>query len=139
MIRYESDTSAISPDDLQGFFVGWPNPPSAETHLGILKGSDHVVLAREDSKGRVVGFVTAITDGVLAAYLPLLEVLPEYQGRGIGGELVRRMLAQLDGLYMIDAVCDDDVVPFYQEFGMVKATAVARRDYDAQNGRKRTG
>lgn len=139
MIRYESEASAISPDDLRGFFVGWPNPPSAETHLGILKGSDHVVLAREDSNGRVIGFITAITDGVLAVYLPLLEVLPEYQGQGIGGELVRRMLAQLEGFYMIDAVCDDDVVPFYQKLGMVKATAVARRDYDAQSGRKRTG
>ena len=39
------------------------------------------MLARDDA-GRVVGFVTAISDGVLSAYIPLLEVLPEYQGAG---------------------------------------------------------
>jgi len=48
---------------------------------------------RDTENGRVVGFVTAVSDGVVSAFLPLLEVLPEYQGRGIGSELVRRMLS----------------------------------------------
>ena len=54
----------------------------------------------------VVGFVTAVSDGVLSAYIPLLEVLPEYQDRGIGSELMRRILEQLDDLYMVDVLCD---------------------------------
>lgn len=37
---------------------------------------------------------------------------------GIGSELVRRMLTQLDQFYMVDVVCDPDVVPFYERFGM---------------------
>ena len=61
----------------------------------------------------VVGFVTAISDGVMSAFIPLLEVMPEYQHRGIGTKLVRRLLGQLDDLYMIDLCCDADLEPFY--------------------------
>jgi ribosomal protein S18 acetylase RimI-like enzyme len=117
MIVYEEDASAVAPEQLEGFFVGWPSPPSPERHLELLRGSAHVVLAR-DEDGRVVGFVTAISDGVLSAYIPLLEVLPEYQGRGIGTELMRRMLAKLRGLYMVDLSCDAALEPFYRRLGL---------------------
>jgi ribosomal protein S18 acetylase RimI-like enzyme len=75
---------------LQGFFVGWPSPPSPERHLELLRASTHVVFAVEGE--RVVGFVTAISDGTLSAYIPLLEVLPEYQRCGVGSELGMRAL-----------------------------------------------
>ena len=116
MIEYVTDEGGVEPEHLGGFFVGWPTPPSPQRHLEILRGSSHVVLARDGE--RVVGFVTAISDGVISAYIPLLEVLPEYQGRGIGAELVRRLLAELDGLYMVDLCCDEDVVGFYERLGL---------------------
>jgi ribosomal protein S18 acetylase RimI-like enzyme len=116
VIEYRTDLARVGPGDLDGFFVGWPKPPSSEQHLEILRGSSHVVLARDAE--RVVGFVTAISDGVLSAYIPLLEVVPEYQGRGIGAELVRRLLAELGGLYMVDLCCDEDVVGFYERLGL---------------------
>lgn len=117
MIVYEDDASGVRPEQLEGFFVGWPSPPSPERHLEVLTGSAHVVLAREED-GRVVGFVTAISDGVLSAYIPLLEVLPEYQGRGIGTQLMRRMLDKLGGLYMVDLCCDAALEPFYRRLGL---------------------
>jgi ribosomal protein S18 acetylase RimI-like enzyme len=116
VIAYADDLAGMQARHLAGFFVGWPKPPSAERHLALLRGSSHVVVAREGE--RVVGFVTAISDGVLSAYIPLLEVLPEYQGRGIGAELVRRLLGRLDGLYMVDLCCDEDVVGFYERLGL---------------------
>ena len=82
----------------------------------------------EDDSGRVVGFITAITDGVISAYIPLLEVLPEYRSRGIGSELVRRMLSKLESLYMIDVTCDAELEPFYSRFGFNRAGAMAMRD-----------
>jgi ribosomal protein S18 acetylase RimI-like enzyme len=88
------------------------------------------VLAR-DEDGRVVGFVSSLSDGELAAYVPLLEVLPEWQGRGIGTELVRRLLERLDGLYMVDVVCDDELVPFYEGFGMTRLRAMGLRNRKA--------
>ncbi len=65
----------------------------------------------------VVGFVTAISDGVMSAFIPLLEVRPEYRHQGIGTELVRRLLAQLDEFYMVDLCCDADLEPFYRALG----------------------
>lgn len=89
MTAYQTNLQGITPQQLEGFFVGWPNPPSPDTHLRILKGNAFVVLALEG--GRVIGFVSAISDGVLSAYISLLEVLAERQGRGVGRELMQRI------------------------------------------------
>jgi len=134
MIHYTSHPDNITPAQLQGFFVGWPNPPAPETHLRILQNSDEVVLALDEDTGQVVGYITAITDGVIAAYIPLLEVLPEYQGQGIGSELVRRMLDRLADFYMVDLLCDARLQPFYARFGMTPVTGMMLRRYDRQTG-----
>lgn len=120
---------------LRGFFVGWPNPPSPEMHLRILNASDKIVLALDEDVDRVVGFINAITDNVLCCYIPLLEVLPEYQKHGIGRELVERLLKDIGELYMIDLVCNEDKVAFYEHLGMRAATAMTIRNFDAQCGR----
>ncbi len=134
MITYTDSAAAITPDHLTGFFVGWPNPPSPETHLRLLHESDHVVLAVDDAANRVVGFVTAISDGVLSAYVPHLEVLPDYQGQGIGTQLMRRIVARLDRLYMVDLLCDPELQPFYARLGMRPATGMLIRNYHRQAG-----
>jgi ribosomal protein S18 acetylase RimI-like enzyme len=121
VIEYVTSLEGVAAKDLEGFFVGWPRPPSPERHLELLRGSSHVVLARDGR--RVVGFASAISDGVLSAYVPLLEVLPEHQGRGIGSELIRRLLADLGDLYMVDVSCDDDLVPFYERLGLQRLDA----------------
>jgi ribosomal protein S18 acetylase RimI-like enzyme len=133
-MRYLTSTDAITVDQLHGFFVGWPNPPSPEMHLAILRRSDAVVLAIDEESGSVVGFVNALSDGVLNAFIPLLEVLPEYQGRGIGSELVQRLLAQLGNLYAVDLLCDADVQPFYARLGMQRAQGMMLRNYARQSG-----
>lgn len=84
MITYTSSLAGVTSDHLRGgFFVGWPDPPSPTAHYNILAHSGAIILARIPD-GTVVGFVTAISDGVSCAYIPHLEVLPEYKGRGLG-------------------------------------------------------
>jgi ribosomal protein S18 acetylase RimI-like enzyme len=134
MISYSESIDGVSVSDLSGFFVGWPNPPAPTTHLRILAGSAAIVLARADATGQIVGFITAISDGISCAYIPHLEVLPGYQGRGIGSELVRWMLAQLRQIYMIDLICDANVQPFYERLGMRPYTGMILRNYDRQSG-----
>ena len=134
MIRYTTELSDISPQMLIGFFVGWPNPPSSQTHYRILARSAEIVLAVDDEKDQVVGFVTAISDGVLSAYIPFLEVLPRYQHRGIGTELIKRLLAQLRDIYMVDLLCDQEVQPFYLRCGLNEAVGMMARNYSNQSG-----
>ncbi len=133
-IEYTSSLEGVTPDRLHGFFVGWPNPPSPETHLRILRGSDEVVLAKDTSSEKVVGFITATTDKVISAFIPHLEVLPEFQGNGIGSELVRKMLKRLEAFYAIDLMCDPDVQPFYERLGLRPYSGMVMRNHDRQSG-----
>src|SRR5262245_50459809 len=128
MITYTTSLENITPEKLRGFFVGWGNPPTPETHLRILQGSYRIVLAIDDETTNVVGFVSAISDGVLAAFIPNLEVLPAYKGKGIGTELVKRMLDSLKHLYSIDLICDADVQPFYERLGLRRYTGMLHRN-----------
>ena len=95
MIRYLHTADNLSSKQLKGFFEGWADSPSSETHLKLLKSSDEIVLAIDAENDKVVGFITAITDHVMSAYIPFLEVLPDYRQRGIGRELVRQLLKKL--------------------------------------------
>lgn len=134
MISYTESVEGIDSDQLHGFFVGWPNPPSPQTHLKLLASSDKIVLAVDDETGNVVGFITAISDGLLSAYIPFLEVLPAYRGRRIGQELTRRMLDNLTKLYMVDLLCDPELQPFYARLGMKAASGMMLRRYERQSG-----
>ena len=133
-IVYLESADTLELNQLGGFFVGWTNPPTTATHLRLLQNSAEVVLALDQEADQVVGFVSAITDGVLTAYIPLLEVLPEYQKRGIGRELMRRMLTRLDKFYMVDLLCDAPLQPFYESVGMQPATGMLKRNYERQSG-----
>ncbi|MGB1288555.1 MAG: GNAT family N-acetyltransferase [Aggregatilineales bacterium] len=135
MIYFTDDLTNITEKHLTNpFFIGWMNPPSPQTHLQILHGSYKVWLAIDDESGQIVGFISAISDGVLAAFIPNLEVSPDYQEQGIGSELVKRMLDSLNHLYSIDLICDDDVVAFYERLGLRRAGGMLTRNYDKQSG-----
>jgi GNAT superfamily N-acetyltransferase len=127
-IRYSSDASDLATAELDGFFVGWPNKPSNATLIASIAKSDHCVLAFDDQ--RLIGFITAITDHTLCAFIPLLEVLPEFQKQGIGRELVRQMKSLLANLYAIDLICDEDLVPFYTNLGFTKTRSMSIRNYE---------
>jgi ribosomal protein S18 acetylase RimI-like enzyme len=129
MIEYLETTDGLDPGMLQGFFVGWKTPHTPEVHLEILEKSAFIVLARDTNTGKVLGFITAISDLVQAAFIPLLEVLPEYQGRGIGKTLVTRMLEKLKHIYAIDLMCDENLQGFYQKLGMIPSMGMVVRNY----------
>ena len=134
MVEYHSDLSRIAAEDLEGFFHGWPHPPSPEVHLRLLQRSTHFVVAVPQGKRRVIGYATALSDGVLSAYISQLEVLPDHRGCGIGSTLVGTLLEQLEETYMIDLVCDADVQPFYEALGFQPWSAMIRRNYAAASG-----
>jgi ribosomal protein S18 acetylase RimI-like enzyme len=119
MIVYTDSLDGVTIDHLRGgFFAEWTRKLTPEAHLRTLQGCDAVVLALDDATGDVVGYITMLTDGVLSAFIPNIEVLAAYQGQGIGSELMRRMLDKLALIPNVDLMCDPDVQPFYEHFGM---------------------
>ena len=125
-ITLRCSAGELSPADLDGFFIGWPTPPSTQRSLEILTAADEVILAW-NAEQRLVGFVTALTDGTFAAYIALLEVLPPWQGLGIGQGLVVAMLDRLRTCYMIDLVCDPTLIPFYERLGATRLEGMVWR------------
>lgn len=127
-VEYTSSVKGFTALSLAGgFFEGWRSPPSQSEHLTLLANSTHVVVATDGA--RVIGFATAISDRVLSAHIPLLEVLPAYRGRGVGTELIQRLLAEVGPLYMIDVMCDPETMPFYERLGFSSGTGAVVRNY----------
>lgn len=126
MITYRTGVGSVAPNQVSGFFVGWPVPPSVEKLIEVMDSSYRRVWALEGE--RVVGYINAISDGVLTAFIPWLEVHPDYQGQGIGTELVNRLVAQLEGMYSIDLACDEDLIGYYERLGFFSFTAMGKRN-----------
>jgi ribosomal protein S18 acetylase RimI-like enzyme len=134
VIAYTTKVDNLTADQLDGFFVGWPTPPSRDQFVAVLRRSYCAVVAIDSTAGRVVGYITAISDGVLTAFVPWLEVLPDYQGQGVGTQLLRRMLTELDHLYSVDLICDRGLRKFYERRGMIPLQGMGRRNFAALHG-----
>ncbi|MCL2593253.1 MAG: GNAT family N-acetyltransferase, partial [Defluviitaleaceae bacterium] len=106
MIIYTDNINDTSENQLNGFFVGWRKPLTPQKHYELLQGSSHFVVAINQETNQVVGFITALSDGVLASFIPLLEVLPEYKNKGIGTRLMEEILKKLSNIPNIDLLCD---------------------------------
>lgn len=123
-----NQSELYSPTVHEKFFIGWPKKPSLKsvrTHLAKVQS----IFALVDNS--VVGLVTAFTDETLFAFLPLLEVLPEFQMQGIGSSLVREMEIHLGDLYGIDLVCDSGLAPFYRSLDFLEISGMVKRNPDA--------
>jgi ribosomal protein S18 acetylase RimI-like enzyme len=129
MIYYVDSVEMITSTMLQGFFVSWHKPHTPEVHLQILQQSDFVELALETETNRVVGFCNVLSDGIQAAFISMLEVLPEYQHQGIGSALMRRMLKRLEHIPAVDLTCDPEMQSSYKRFGMLPSVGMVVRNY----------
>jgi len=129
MTEYRTSLNGFLPDDLQGFFVDWRNPLSRKQLYTILQRSNCFVLAYDAETDRVVGFVNALSDGINFAFVPMLEVLPDYQRKGIGSELMRRILRSLRDTSCIDLTCDPSLQSFHKRFGMLESQGMVIRKY----------
>lgn len=140
MVRYPDTPEGLRAHRLRGgFFEGWPDPPDPDEDLRLLENGDAGVHALEES-GDVVGFITAIADNVLYAYIPLLEVLPAYQGGGVYRELLRRVLSGFRDLtWCGTALRPRAARPFYALLGMRPTAGKASRRRENQAGRKPPG
>jgi ribosomal protein S18 acetylase RimI-like enzyme len=92
-VDYEAVTSAPLDAIVELYkAAGWWQE-SAEARAAIppmIRGSLCFMVARS-IEGRIVGMARVISDGYSDAYIQDVVVLPDYRGRGVGHELVRRL------------------------------------------------
>ena len=66
----------------------------------------------------LVGLIRALDDGAMVAFLHYALVKPEFQGRGIAGELLRRIKEKYAEYLYIELMPDQKKnVPFYEKHG----------------------
>ncbi|MGH9463341.1 MAG: GNAT family N-acetyltransferase [Vicinamibacteria bacterium] len=82
--------------------------------------NSHCVVTAWDGP-QLVGLGNALSDGALVVYYPHLLVLPAYQGKGIGREIVRRLTARYAGLHQHILVADGGAIEFYKKCGFERA------------------
>jgi len=69
----------------------------------------------------LVGIGNAITDGYLVVYYPHMLVHPRYQGRGIGSEMMKRLMDKYEGFHQHMLVADGRAIEFYKKCGFTRA------------------
>ncbi len=86
-----------------------------------LNNAFHITTARDN--GRAIGMIRVLSDGSYANFITDVMVIPEYQHRGIGKEMMCRTIDFMYGtlekgetivLYLMSATGRE---PFYKQFG----------------------
>ena len=117
-------TNSINVDDYSALrkSAGWSTIPSEQAQAG-LDGSAFVIAALDGEK--VAGTARLIWDGGYGALIKDVLVFPEYQGNGIGSEMMRQIIEYLKEQMKpgwsvcIDLMTAPGKETFYQKFGFV--------------------
>ena len=117
MLEYKTNPVA-SPESIAALrrSVGWGGM-EAELRNPALR--DYLQIACYDGD-ELVGFLDVVSNGVTDAYIQDVMVRPDYQGKGIGTELMNRAINRLkaDHIYMISVIYgEEELRPFYERFG----------------------
>ena len=73
--------------------VGW-NRMEKEMADPRLTSFYHIAVYEEENQ-KLIGFVDSISNGVTDAYIQDLMVHPDFQGKGLGSELMNKMIDYL--------------------------------------------
>ena len=101
--------------------VGWGTRNPEQVRMA-LKRSDFLISAQMDNK--TIGMARVIKDGLQALVMDVI-VLPEYQGCGIGKELMKYVMEYLDDLsrsggIFVNLMSAQGREGFYEKFGFVR-------------------
>lgn len=116
-----SETRRFTIDQLTDLYRAnrWSAADKPELLQAGLCNSDSLVTAWTDD--RLVGLGNALSDGHLVVYFPHLLVHPEFQSRGVGSEILRRLLGRYEGFHQQIVVSDARAVEFYRRHGFRQA------------------
>ena len=112
--QYNETVSAKDLSDLREA-VGW-NRMESEYSNPLMTSYYHIAVYEDD---KMVGYIDSVSNGVTDAYIQDLMVHPDYQGKGVGTELMNKMIKYLKEkrIYIISVVFEERLKPFYDKFG----------------------
>lgn len=103
--------------------VGWGNTDNAVIDKA-LENSVYMICAYDG--GNIVGFGRLIGDRSMFLYVQDFMVIPEYQGRHIGSEIMKRIIDRVNALKKDNpdirtylGASEPDKAEFYRKFGFV--------------------
>lgn len=119
-IEYREDRNLPKPQ-IKALYQAnhWSSAKIPDILLAGLANSHTVITAWHGET--LVGLGNAISDGHLVVYYPHLLVLPEYQGQGIGRQIMARMKSRYESFHMQMLTADGEAIDFYQKLGFEKA------------------
>ena len=114
------DTKIFEPKELQELFlsVEWSSGHYPEKLVIAMKNSGSVFTAWSDEK--LIGLINTLDDGIMTAYVHYLLINPEYQGKGVGKELVRLVSEKYKDYLRIVLIAYDKEVDFYKRCGFIE-------------------
>jgi GNAT superfamily N-acetyltransferase len=120
----DDDPARVDVDAVYDYLANesyWARGRPRETIERLIREADRVVGVYCD--GRQIGFARAFTDGVAAAYLADVYVLPEFRGHGLGVELVREMVERGPYAGVKWLLHTADAHDLYRKFGFAEPSA----------------
>lgn len=121
-----SDTlEQVDWDELSALFKVAPlgDKPAASLQI-VFSNSRYRCFVRD--QGRLVGVGRALADGVDTSYICDIAVLPEYQGTGLGKQIVGTLVERSRDHKKILLYAVPGKEPFYRKFGFLRMkTAMA--------------
>jgi len=112
--KYNEPVSAKALSDLREA-VGW-NRMEKEYENPLMTSYYHIAVYEKEE---LIGYIDSVSNGVTDAYIQDLMVHPDYQGKGVGTELMNKMIKYLKEkrIYIISVVFEERLKPFYDKFG----------------------
>lgn len=110
--------------------VGWNRMENAYKNP-LMVSFYHIAVYNGD---HLIGYIDSVSNEVTDAYIQDLMVHPLYQGKGIGTELLNRMIAVLKerGIYMISVIYDYKLKSFYCRFGFYDMLCGQIQTYESE-------
>lgn len=112
-----SETKTFTKEALFDLFdsVGWESAKYSNSLVIVMKNSDRVISAWNGDQ--LIGLMSAMSDGIMTVYFHYLLVNPDYQGKGIGGGIVDKMLMNYTEYYKKVLIAYEDKQGFYEKCG----------------------